>query len=63
MLIIGLKHSKAGRSFVTTGPMLFFTVDDKLAGNIITVDQDDISVNVKSNASLPDQSLPVEIVF
>lgn len=50
-LVTWLKGLKAGRSFVTTGPMLFVTVDGKLPGEAWSFDTDqprEIDVEIES---------------
>ncbi|MDR9410752.1 MAG: CehA/McbA family metallohydrolase [Balneolaceae bacterium] len=55
----GLKH---GRSFITKGPMLFFTVDGLKSGNQITYTDGSAEVHIEASALNPDGMQPVEIV-
>jgi len=57
-----LNGLKKGRSFITRGPMLFFTVDGLMAGNEITVSEGPAEVHIEASALNPDGMQPVEIV-
>lgn len=53
---------KQGRSFITKGPMLFFTVDGLKPGNEISINDSTASVRVEASALNPKGMQPVEIV-
>jgi hypothetical protein len=52
-----------GRSFITTGPMLFFTVNQEPPGSIINIKNGPKSFEIDAEALVPDGHIPVEIVF
>ena len=54
-----LKH---GKSFITFGPMMSFTIDGVMPGDKLNYDSYPKSVLVKAKALLPGKSVPVEIV-
>lgn len=53
---------KQGRSFITRGPMLFFTVDGLKSGNEITFSDGPREVQIEASALNPEGIQPVEIV-
>lgn len=53
---------KQGRSFITKGPMLFFTVDGLKAGNEISISAQTATVHIEASAINPEGIQPVEIV-
>lgn len=57
-----LNGLKQGRSFITKGPMLFFTVDGLKPGNEITFTDGSAEVHIEASALNPDGMQPVEIV-
>jgi hypothetical protein len=54
---------QAGRSFITKGPMLFFTVNGLLAGSAINVKGRKAKFEISAKALSPESGLPVEIVY
>ena len=54
---------QAGRSFITKGPMLFFTVNGQQPGSEINVKGKRTVINIHAQALTPEGSAPVEIVF
>lgn len=54
---------QAGRSFITKGPMLFFTVNGQLGGTEINSKSKKAKFEISAKALSPDGGLPVEIVF
>lgn len=58
-----LSGLKKGRSFITTGPMLFFKVNKQLAGSEISLQQGSKPLRIEANALAPDQKLEVELIF
>ncbi|MBC2837812.1 CehA/McbA family metallohydrolase [Robiginitalea sp. SC105] len=54
---------QSGRSFITKGPMLFFSVNGKLAGSEINVSGKRAILKIEANGLTPDGKLPVEVVF
>ncbi len=54
---------QAGKSFITTGPMLFFKVNGELPGSTIEASNDLLELEVEAVASVPDGNLPIEIIF
>ena len=57
-----LEGLRQGHSFITKGPMLFFTVEGKLPGGQLHFDDRPQSVSVHASALTPDGAQPVEIV-
>jgi hypothetical protein len=57
-----LEGLKQGRSFITRGPMLFFTADGLRPGNEISINDSTASIHVEASALNPDGMQPVEIV-
>jgi hypothetical protein len=57
-----LESLKKGRSFITHGPMLFFTVDGQLAGSKYTVPDGPHTMKVNATALNPDGNQKVEII-
>ncbi|NBC64626.1 MAG: hypothetical protein GVY07_03030 [Bacteroidetes bacterium] len=53
---------KQGRSFITKGPMLFFTVDGLKPGNEISINDGSATLHIEASALNPDGMQPVEIV-
>ncbi len=53
---------REGRSFITKGPMLFFTVDGKRAGSTLNYPNRPQSVTVDASALTPEGEQPVDIV-
>lgn len=51
-----------GRSFVTNGPMLFFTVDGQMSGSEIVVSEGPIELHVAAVAMNPDGTQNVEVI-
>jgi len=58
-----LSGLKKGRSFITTGPMLFFKVNKQLAGSEISLQEGSKPLRIEANALAPDQKLEVELIF
>lgn len=54
---------QAGRSFITKGPMLFFTVNGQLAGTEIRATGKNASFKILARALAPDGELPVEVIY
>lgn len=54
---------QAGRSFITKGPMLFFTVNGQLAGSEIKVNGKKTKLKIAAKALTPEGQLPVELVY
>ena len=52
-----------GQSFITKGPMLFFTVNDQQPGSEISLEKEGAQVRVEAKAMIPSGLLPMEIVF
>lgn len=57
-----LEGLQQGRSFITKGPMLFFTVDGLKPGNEISISDSSATVQVEASALNPKGMQPVEIV-
>ncbi|MCC5906929.1 MAG: CehA/McbA family metallohydrolase [Balneolaceae bacterium] len=57
-----LSGLRQGRSFITKGPMLFFTVEDKLPGGHLHYPNRPQTITVNASALMPDGSIPVEII-
>lgn len=57
-----LEGLRRGRSFITRGPMLFFTVEGRLPGSTLHYSDHPQEVTVKASALTPDGSEPVEII-
>jgi hypothetical protein len=53
---------KQGRSFITKGPMLFFTIDGLKPGNEISINDSTASVRVEASALNPQGMQTIEIV-
>ncbi|NBC66675.1 MAG: hypothetical protein GVY07_13595 [Bacteroidetes bacterium] len=53
---------KQGRSFITKGPMLFFTVDGLKPGSEISINDGTATLHIEASALNPDGMQPVEIV-
>lgn len=54
---------QAGKSFITKGPMLFFTVNGQLPGSEINTQGKKTKLGISAKAISPQGDLPVEIVF
>ncbi len=54
---------QAGKSFITKGPMLFFTVNGQLPGSEINTQGKKTKLEISAKAISPQGDLPVEIVF
>ncbi len=54
---------QAGRSFITKGPMLFFTVNGQLPGSEIKVNGKKATLQIAAKALTPEGELPVELVY
>ena len=52
-----------GRSFITRGPMLFFSVNNLQPGSEIALGKDGAQVRVQAKAMIPSGQVPLEIVF
>lgn len=57
-----LESLRQGRSFITRGPMLFFTLDGEMPGSQLHFSERKKTVTVHASALTPDGSRPVEIV-
>ncbi len=57
------KELQNGKSFITTGPMLFFKVNGEQPGSTLNVEGGPIEFQVDAEAFTPDGKLPVEIVY
>lgn len=57
-----LEGLKQGRSFITRGPMLFFTVDGMMPGSEIYLSDAPHEVTVEASALYPGGNQPVEII-
>ena len=58
-----IKGLKNGNSFITTGPMLFFKVNDEQAGSSINVESGPVQFQIDAEALTPDGQIPIEIVY
>ncbi|MHC4531786.1 MAG: hypothetical protein ACYSXD_09525, partial [Planctomycetota bacterium] len=54
---------KQGRSFITKGPMIFFTVEGQRPGARLNYSKRPKEVAIRASAVLPEQSIPVEIII
>lgn len=54
---------KQGNSFITRGPMLFFSVNGKQPGSTLEVKKGQINFQVEAKALTPDGQIPVEVVY
>ncbi len=57
-----LEGLKKGRSFITRGPMLFFTVNGQMPGSHLVFPENSQEITIDASALLPDESQTVEIV-
>jgi len=57
-----LKGLEEGKSFITFGPMLSFTVDGDLPGSSLSYESHPRTIHVKAAALMPGKSVPVEII-
>lgn len=54
---------QAGRSFYTSGPMLFFKVNGELPGTTLYVENKPTTFEIEAEALLPETDLPIEIIY
>ncbi|MFC2089148.1 CehA/McbA family metallohydrolase [Bacteroidota bacterium] len=52
-----------GTSFITEGPMLFFTVDGVQAGSELHVGSGKIDFKIEAEAITPEGNIPIEVVY
>ena len=58
-----LKGLEEGKSFITYGPMLSFTVDGNLPGSNLNYESYPKTIHVKASALMPGKFVPVEIII
>jgi hypothetical protein len=58
-----MKGLKAGRSFVTTGPMLLVTVNDKESGDTFELQKPDLKLQIKGEAISGEPLERIEIIW
>jgi hypothetical protein len=57
------KNLQSGKSFITTGPMLFFKVNGEQPGSTLNVEKGPVSLEIDARALTPDGEIPIEIVY
>ncbi len=57
------KELQRGNSFITRGPMLFFSVNGSLPGSTLEVKKGQTDFQVDAKALIPDGAIPVEVVY
>ena len=57
------RNLQNGKSFITTGPMLFFKVNDKLPGSSLNAENGPVQFMVEAAALTPEGKIPVEIIY
>lgn len=57
------RNLQSGKSFITTGPMLFFRVNGEQPGSTLNVEKGSVSLEIDARALTPNGKIPVEIVY
>ncbi|WP_019669317.1 CehA/McbA family metallohydrolase [Eudoraea adriatica] len=57
------RNLQRGKSFITTGPMIFFKVNGEQPGSTLNVEKGPVSLEIDARALTPDGRIPVEIVY
>ena len=57
------RNLQNGKSFITTGPMLFFTVNGEQPGSTLSVKKGPVQLQIDARALTPEGEIPVEIVY
>jgi hypothetical protein len=57
------RNLQSGKSFITTGPMIFFKVNGEQPGSTLNVEKGPVSIEIDARALTPDGKIPVEIVY
>ena len=57
------RNLQSGKSFITTGPMIFFKVNGEQPGSTLNVEKGPVSLEIDARALTPNGKIPVEIVY
>jgi hypothetical protein len=57
------RNLQNGKSFITTGPMLFFTVNGEQPGSTLNVIKGPVQFQIDARALTPEGKIPLEIVY
>lgn len=57
------RNLQNGKSFITTGPMIFFKVNGEQPGSTLNVEKGPVTFEIDASALTPDGKIPVEIVY
>ncbi|UCD61097.1 MAG: CehA/McbA family metallohydrolase [Flavobacteriaceae bacterium] len=57
------RNLQSGKSFITTGPMIFFKVNGEQPGSTLNVEKGPVLFEIDARALTPDGKIPVEIVY